>query len=449
MTLQMARPVGPAPAVLPEYADEWPEGWPRHARDQRPKIRTVEDPTRMVFYRRPSSFGDGIESSFLIDRRDDCLMLVAAQRWPHLVDETAAALAQQSVEGDPLDDPQVKSALRAVRTKALELAGANAKANRGTAIHKLWERRLAGQDLAFLGPQLHACVDAYTRLLEAFTVHAVELRVVNDAHGTAGTTDVVVSPRWPMTFELPAGPVEITPEDVLIGDGKTGAHVVELGRVARGVQLAEYAEATPYEHVPDEAAAPFSNGLTGDDGRRTWTTVGVPGAPRQDIALVFHVPQDSPQDAGVVALDLTRARRLADLAAEIWEARALAPSDLFVPVQVPPAPSKEEVEVTVVERDGHEIPGCGHDVLQVHCDACSAESARRLAERIPRGVQLYPRALAPSDVAATALAMIRKAETTTALGELYTRYREVWDPAVHGVAADEQWAKVARKVVSS
>lgn len=388
------------PQRVPEpWEDEWPDGWPRHARDGRPKIRRADDPTRFAFYRRPSSFADGVESTFLLDRREDCLMLVACQRFPHLLDETAAALAL--ADGDPLESDRCKSALRAVRSRALELAGANVKAARGTAIHKLWERKLAGADLSFVLGQTWEAVLAYERLLADFVVHAVELRVVNDEHETAGTTDVVVSPRWPMTFELPRGPVTITPDDVLIGDGKSGEHVAELGRVARAVQLYEYAASTPYEHVSDEYAA------AGEHGRQPW----VCGPPRRDVALVFHVPQDHPQDAGVVALDLRPAKRLADLAHGIWAARALRPSDLFVPVEIGQPPMTASVVCacptctgtgpqgdvacmgarpvlemgTAVEcepDDGPELPPgrCTvHEVAQVACDDCSAAQVTRLA----------------------------------------------------------------------
>lgn len=380
------------PQRVPEpWEDEWPDGWPRHARDGRPKIRRADDPTRFAFYRRPSSFADGVESTFLLDRREDCLMLVACQRFPHLLDETAAALAL--ADGDPLESDRCKSALRAVRSRALELAGANAKAARGTAIHKLWERKLAGADLSFVLGQTWEAVLAYERLLADFVVHAVELRVVNDEHETAGTTDVVVSPRWPMTFELPRGPVTITPDDVLIGDGKSGEHVAELGRVARAVQLYEYAASTPYEHVSDEYAA------AGEHGRQPW----VCGPPRRDVALVFHVPQDHPQDAGVVALDLRVAGELADLAYRVHAARALRSSDLFVPVHVSiPGDVSRETQPTLppVSRetsglemgaavecepdDGPELPPgrCGvHEVAQVACDDCSAAQVTRLAAR--------------------------------------------------------------------
>jgi hypothetical protein len=441
-------------ADVPEYTDEWPDGWPRHAGDSRPKIRTLEDPTRLRYYRRPSSYGDKIEDTFMLDRREDRLVMAEMARSPDLVDATWAALHAAPVPGGldlrdllvntyPAEDELAKAsaktirdALNAVRTDLLKRVGADAKATRGTAIHKLWERKHAGQDLAFLPPVLHECVRAYDRLLADFVVHTMELRVVNDRSGTAGTTDVVVSPRRPMTING----VDLCPDDVLIGDGKTGAHITGLGRVARAIQLDQYVGAQPYVHVSDEAAA------DGDDGRRTWRQVGVPCDPRDDVALIFHVPQDSPQDAGIYALRLDTARRLSRCADEVWWARGLKPVDLFVPVEldrpdVAPAETPDVEPEPTPERDDR------FNVVEMERKLGPYAQDEPEQPRAPRFERST--AGAPSDPhlrAATALAMIRAAESPELLTAVHASTGDVWT-ALHRAEADRRLVELAARVL--
>jgi hypothetical protein len=110
-----------------------------------------------------------------------------------------------------LDD---KSSLDRIVQQAIEAAGASSKANIGTALHQLTQALDLGQKPAIL-PGLQADVDAYQ---EGMTRHGViidprlvEVLLVNEKHGYAGTADRIArfsSRKRKQIFDLKTGNIE-------------------------------------------------------------------------------------------------------------------------------------------------------------------------------------------------------------------------------------------------
>jgi hypothetical protein len=243
-------------------------------------------------------------------------------------------LEAQAVAG--LEDKADKDELLRIADRAVELSGGNAAAAKGSALHKLRERRDRGEDLAFVGPKTWAALEAWSAMASRFTWHGSEQFVVCDRWRAAGTYDALWSPRWPMT--APDGTV-LGPDDRLITDLKSGKWGPEWWGATYSAQLATYAHGLPYVHVSDELAT------AGDDGRREWSTVS---GPRQDWALIPHVPLEHPEDAGLWWVDLRQGAFLAELAVDIRGARKL--DGLFLPAELPVEVIEQAREVaTVVE----------------------------------------------------------------------------------------------------
>jgi hypothetical protein len=316
----------PAPAdrFFEDEDPEIPESIPRHKGNGRPKIRHADDPTQMSYWARASSFAKGVESTFLLDRYNERLVARGMAVSPDLCD-LAAVLAG-------IEEPADKEELTRIAGLAKTAAGGDRKANSGTALHKLRERRDRGEDLAFVPAKLWAALEAYCALMENLTIHASEQFVVCDRWRAAGSFDVLASPAPGHELIAPDGEI-FTEQDRLIGDLKSGARVDELGRIERAVQQAVYAYGTPYEHVSDEVAA------QGVSGRLPWPDWQAPGqernygVPSRTWALIPHVPLESPEDAALWWVDLTKAARIADEVAKLHELRKL--DGLIVPAEAP------------------------------------------------------------------------------------------------------------------
>jgi hypothetical protein len=382
-----------APVRAPRPGDDLvPDEIPRKGSEKAPMIRHPDDPDVLVKYRRASKFGERIEDVFCLDRRNDRLVVAGLVRFPELADEAAAVLYPGGEEtadwGAHLADGAVLGELCRVRDAAIERTGGNLRAALGTEVHGYIERDLRGEDLAFLGPQMHACVQAARQLLAGFEVHAVELFVVTDRWQTGGTLDYLLSPRVPL--QPPYGP-PILPGERLVGDAKTGARVEHLGI---GLQLTQYPNGVPYRH---------------DAGRGEWPD-GV--APRTDWALILHVPLDAPQDAGLIWVDLTVGAELSDVAVRVHEARDAAKS-MFRPVEL-----RSSVET---EPRGS-------------VEAAREAAFARLAADREREARLQR--------SASLLRDIRSAPSVEALRVLDATCRDVWDEAVHSPAADLRWAEL-------
>lgn len=333
---------------LDDGTPEVPESIPRHGdpRKAYPKIRRVDDPTRFEWYQRASKLGKPIESAYLVDRADRRQIVYGMSRRDDLVAaaEAVSDLAMVRSADLPADVDkyqkaeinQAKRELERIADEAVKAAGGGQAAAKGTAFHKLRERRDRGEDLAFLGPKRWAALEKWSEIADRFTWHGSEQFVVCDRFQAAGTYDALWSPKWPMTA---TDGTRILPGELLIVDLKSGIWGTDMWGPCYLAQLADYANGVPYVHVDDEAAA------AGDNGRRPWPD-GT--APRTDYALIPHVPVDSPEDAGLVWVDLRIGARMAEHAATIMADRKLA-SEGFAPAELPEPPGGSALEVDVTE----------------------------------------------------------------------------------------------------
>lgn len=310
---------------------EVPPEIPRHAGDGRPKIRNLIDPTRASFYARASSYGEVIEDRYLIHRRELRGVVYGMGRREDLL-LSAQAVRAFTEPDDKALAAEYRTELQRIASDAMSAAGLDLAAARGTALHKLSERKDRGDDLSFLGPKAYAALDQWRRLLGGFEILGTEQFVVCDELGAAGTYDRLLSPLAPLPVIVPVDGAMtqvavIEPGDTVVADLKSGSSTKHFGPTY-AVQQWIYASGSPYAHVSDEDAA------NGENGRGAW-----PGsrAPRLDWALIPHVPLDHPEDAGLLWVNLARGRQLAELSRDIRAARKFG--DLFFEAPVPLAPA--------------------------------------------------------------------------------------------------------------
>jgi hypothetical protein len=233
--------------------DEVPPGIPRHAGNDRPRIRRKDDPRKFVnpYPHRPSALGKPLQNSFLLNRRDQELITWAMARHEHLQlraravgaigqasdpraelarskDAEVAKLAKQAINAD-------REEIRQVAKLAHQLAEGDAAATKGSALHRVWHRQNLGETIlaAEVGAKMYTALLALNELLKGWKVHAAELFVVWDCvtcseqlgrpvTHTGGSLDVVLSPLGIYRFEDPLTheQVELTPDDRIVGDLK-------------------------------------------------------------------------------------------------------------------------------------------------------------------------------------------------------------------------------------
>jgi hypothetical protein len=280
--------------VDPDAIQEVPDSIPRDRWD-RPLIEPA-DGGRAVAYTRASTLGRAIEDTYHLSKWQQRSVAFGLSRRPDLVALVAAVATN---EGDDRD------VLNGLCEKAHEAAKGDRGANVGTALHKLSERRDAGEDLSYLSPELTEAMDAYAEHVRPFRVLASETFVVCDPLQTAGSFDRVVELLVDLEFHHHAlGRVVLPAGTVAVLDLKTGKlESAKYWGAAYGVQQTVYACGTPYQH-----------GV----GRLEWEDILGPGVrPSTDWALILHVPSDSPKNAGLIAVWLDKGAQLADLAVEV------------------------------------------------------------------------------------------------------------------------------------
>jgi hypothetical protein len=302
-------PAAPAPDQIPEV----PTAIPRDRWD-RPLI-TPPGGGRPVAYTRASTLGKALTDDYHLSRWLQRNVALGLSRRPDLVALAAAIRTNEGDDRGPLDE---------IAEKAHEAAKGDKGANVGTALHKLSERRDAGEDLSYLPDDLMAALDAYSRCMAAFRVLATETFVVYDGLQTAGTFDRVVVLLVDLKFSHPIlGEVVIPAGTVLVLDLKTGkVESAKYWDAVYAVQQFVYGHGVPYDAAK---------------GRRAWADILGPGnEPSKRWALILHVPSDSPKDAGLVVVDLEIGEALAELATEVRRARKVKGlfSDAF-PVDPP------------------------------------------------------------------------------------------------------------------
>jgi len=200
--------------------------------------------------------------------------------------------AWMAVRGAAADPALMQRAAHAASTprgivdQLAELGGAGAARDRGSDRHQILALALSGATLPDLPPEARAELDAVLRLVEELgTVEALDLPTVCDRWQVCGSVDLVLRARDGAT---------------VVCDFKTGSRVDRLGH---SIQLVAYAASHVWDFT-SESRGPLL-------------------APDRPRLVVLHAPQDGSAPA-VVELDLQDAKRWADLAAAVRDARRQA-----------------------------------------------------------------------------------------------------------------------------
>ncbi len=262
-------------------------------------------------YRRVTTFIDVLENRYNLEQWGKRMV---AKGMAHRHDLVVGANAC-----DPDED---KKTLDDIAKQALDSAQASAKANLGTAVHKLCERRDRGQlpDINEVPDSHRADVLAYEQATAGMEHQWIEqLRVLDFFGGVAGTPDRISMFRG----------------EVYIADIKTGS--IDWGQLKMAMQLAIYAHAKPYDPVT---------------GKRGVDTPSI----NMQRGIIIHLPQGTGQ-ATLHWVDIQRGWAAVQDAAKVWTWRD----------------AKGLMEPVAVERD----PGIGfpHEAFGNRYDVLAAQAA--------------------------------------------------------------------------
>ena len=310
-----------------EREDEPPADVPRDRYDQ--PIIVLPDGSGVLAYRRASKAGGIIEDTYGLTQWHKRTVAYGLSRNHGLVVRAQSVTSQTA-------RPDIAT-LQDVADRAEIVAGADIGAMTGTGLHKLSERRDAGEDLSWLDPTSIAALDQYAYLMAPFEVLATEVFVIWDDGGFAGSLDravrLLVDLVWPDGVVIPAGTIVII--DIKTGKIKSA----QYWGPGFSVQQLTYACGTPYfpgktilanpdvrsvQNVTDVIEQP------GQFGRVSWDEIGVPGGPSQRWALILHVPAFEPDKAKWERVDLDVAREDADVARQAWARHRVSRHERFL-----------------------------------------------------------------------------------------------------------------------
>jgi hypothetical protein len=412
--MALKRGVKLTPTNLDEFP-EVPETIPRDRWD-RPLI-VPPGGGKPIAYTRASTLGKAIEDTYHLNRWMLRCVAYGLSRRPDLVALAASIATNEGDDRAPLDE---------ICNKAHEAAKGDKGANVGTALHKLSERRDAGEDLAYLTPELAEAIDAYGQQMKIFEVLAAETFVVCDPLQAAGSFDRVVRLLVDLEFHhAKLGRTVIPAGTVLVLDLKTGKlDSAKYWGPTYGVQQTVYACGSPYQHPR---------------GRLDWEEVlGAGVRPSTDWALILHVPSDSPKDAGLVMVDLSIGAVLAELAVEVRQGRKA--KGLLSECH----PAQLQVSNVTVEA---EVVTARAEVVTIQCGSCGQVNGHipecvEVVEvsGLARGPAARLNALAESPQVKL-LAQIQIAPSGEALSALWEANQDVWTDA-HSAAAREREAEL-------
>lgn len=173
--------------------------------------------------------------------------------------------------------------------RATERAGATSGRDMGTSIHAVTEALDYGEDVSHMPVDLVADAQAYVDCCESLGAKPVlaETFVVNDAVYSAGTFDRLMRDE----------------DGFFVGDIKTGSkddpvYAAKYSALSWSIQLATYAQATPWDEV-----------------YRSWEALNV-GAPSRERGLIFYIPRGSGK-CYPIWIDLAHGWRAAILASQV------------------------------------------------------------------------------------------------------------------------------------
>lgn len=265
---------------------------------------------------RTTTFIDCIEDKSALSAWGKRMTLVGASREPSLLDRLKD-LDPATREG--------KAALDELAERAVDIAGANLKRERGTHLHTLSEYVDRGDELPRgTSPSDVADMAAYKMATVDFDMVAVEQFVVVDELGAGGTFDRMLRYAGP-------GPDGSHIEGLFIGDLKTGS--VQYSGLKMAAQLAVYSRGELYDHTICPVDDRDKKALA------TWKKVDVPPwvaaaayspipAVNRDWGIIIHLPAGEARctlhwadlrlgwEAARLALDIRRMRSVKGVLAE-------------------------------------------------------------------------------------------------------------------------------------
>ncbi|MGW2539814.1 hypothetical protein ACWC5I_02850 [Kitasatospora sp. NPDC001574] len=258
---------------------------------------------------RVTTYIDCIEDKSALSSWGKRMTLFGASRQPSLL-SGLRDLTPESSAG--------KAALNYAAERAVDIAGANDRRERGTHLHALSELVDQGEELpAGTSHTDLSDMAAYKAATAEFDVVAVEQFVVVDELGTGGTFDRLLRYSGP-------GPDGRHVEGQFIGDLKTGSSV-EYGGLKMATQLAVYSRGELYDYSRFPVDQRDRKAL--DSWKRTETPSRLAAAAyrplpavRQDLGIIIHLPAGEARctlywadlqlgwEAARLALDIRRMR---------------------------------------------------------------------------------------------------------------------------------------------
>lgn len=226
----------------------------------RPQVRGRDGVMRG--YRRASSFGAPLESSFKLDAWKLRQVLRGATLDRSVRVRASRAMADLDSEVDDIAKA-AKDELDTLAEEAMRVAGSAEKADIGTALHDVCERYDRGLPIGHVDEEWAPDVAEWQRLIADFDVLDVELIVANHEFGVAGRLDRVCRTRRPFVVRKarrrytrgnvtrPAAPAIVLPAGtVIVVDQKT-SQSMDFAGAKFGVQVMTYATGEPYDPITE------------------------------------------------------------------------------------------------------------------------------------------------------------------------------------------------------
>lgn len=269
-------------------------------------------------YTRTTTYIDVLEDKSNLAAWDMRMVLVGIAREPKLLNDVIGfhdGFLLADKQGNLEQAKANKDELNRKAQIAKKKAGAEEKADKGTALHGLSELLDLGEELPRgISYEDFADLDAYRDITAGFKHVHMEKLVVHDNLRVAGTPDRVstLDREWLLAnrehvdvdasgrvyIKAPDG-THITDEDLLITDLKTGT--VEYGALKMCMQLALYSRAKMYDH---------------ETGKRTSL-----GRVNQSWGLIWNVPAGSGEGQAYWA-NLNLGWKAVELASEVRTIRS-------------------------------------------------------------------------------------------------------------------------------
>jgi hypothetical protein len=227
---------------------------------------------------RATTYIDCIEDKSALSAWRQRMTLIGAAEEPSLL-ERLKGVDPTTKEG--------KTTLDGLAERAVEVAGANRKRERGTHLHTLSEYVDRGEELPpCASPADLADMAAYKVATMDFDVVAVEQFVVVDQLGVGGTFDRILRYSGP-------GPDGHPIEDLFIADLKTGS--VRYGGLKMAAQLAVYSRGELYDHTVCPVDDRDPKALAAWRRREVPASVAATAYSRiptvnQDWGIIIHLP---------------------------------------------------------------------------------------------------------------------------------------------------------------